>query len=210
MEALVPFAADRPKTRLADVLSSAERRSFAAAMLTDVLAAVRGAGHTPVVVTTAPLERDAAQVVDERPLGEAVDGLLAAREPDHDSPLAVVMADLALATPSALTRLTAPPDDGPADLVFAPGLGGGTNAVVVRDARFRTDYHGVSIGDHRALARELGASVREVDSRLLATDVDTPADLAELLVHGDGAARDWLEDAGFELDTSGGRVTVDR
>lgn len=209
MEVFVPFAADRPKTRLADVLTPEERRAFADATLTDVLSAVRGAGHTPVVLTTAPLAREAAQIVDERPLGEAVDDLLAAREPDHDRPLAVVMADLALVEAAALRRLTALRDD-PADLVFAPGLGGGTNAFLTREPRFRTDYHGASIRDHRAVARDLGATVREVDSRRLATDVDTPADLAEVLVHGDGAAHDWLVDAGFELDTSGGRVGVTR
>jgi len=57
--------------------------------------------------------------------------------------------------------------------------------------------------------------VRVVDSHRLATDVDEPADLAELLIHaeadGDGgrAAR-WLRDAGFALDTTDGRVGVRR
>jgi 2-phospho-L-lactate guanylyltransferase (CobY/MobA/RfbA family) len=151
------------------------------------------------------------------------------------------MADLALATPTAIRRLTEPngqaderpsgqpegrpsgqtegrpsgqfderPTDDPADLVFAPGLGGGTNGVVVRDPRFRTDYHGASITDHRQVATELDATTREVDSRRLATDIDTPSDLAELLLHGDGAAHDWLVDAGFELDTADGRVGVTR
>jgi len=96
------------------------------------------------------------------------------------------------------------------DLVVAPGRGGGTNALVVRHPDFRTDYHGASYRDHLRAAHELGASVREFDSHRLATDVDEPADLAELLLHGDGRATDWLRDAGFELATTDGRVGVER
>jgi 2-phospho-L-lactate guanylyltransferase len=96
------------------------------------------------------------------------------------------------------------------DVAVAPGRGGGTNALVVRHGNFRVDYHGVSYRDHRERAREVGASVSVVDSHRLATDVDERADLAEVLIHGDGPARDWLVDAGFELDAGGGRVTVRR
>lgn len=212
LRVVVPFAAEQPKTRLGGVLSAGERRTFADAMLTDVLAAVTAVGHEPTVLTTAPLDRDVPQIVDERPLGNAVDAVVADAEPDHDQPLAVVMADLALATPAAIQRLTTAGRETrtPADLVFAPGLGGGTNAIVVREPQFRTAYHGASIADHRRVAAELDARVREVDSRRLATDIDTPDDLAELLLHGEGAAHDWLVDAGFELDTDDGRVGVIR
>jgi 2-phospho-L-lactate guanylyltransferase len=72
------------------------------------------------------------------------------------------------------------------------------------------DYHGASIRDHRRIAAAVGAPVAEVDSRVLATDIDEPADLAEVLVHGEGAAADWLRDAGFELAAEDGRVTATR
>ncbi|ESP88433.1 2-phospho-L-lactate guanylyltransferase [Candidatus Halobonum tyrrellensis] len=205
MDALVPFAPDRPKTRLADVLSPAERRGFADAMLSDVLGALRTADFSPTLLTTEPVERDAAQTVDDRPLTEAVNAALADRRPDPDRPVCVVMADLALATPRSLSRLRAS-----GDVVVAPGRGGGTNALAVRHPDFRVDYHGASYLDHLRAARAVGASVREVDSHRLATDVDERADLAELLLHGDGAARDWLVDAGFELDATDGRVGVRR
>ncbi|MFB6305141.1 MAG: 2-phospho-L-lactate guanylyltransferase [Haloferacaceae archaeon] len=202
MRVLVPYAAERPKTRLSDRLDADERRSFARAMLADVLDAVRGAGHDPTVLATAPVDAEARVTVDDRPLTPAVNAAL----DDADGPLAVVMADLALATPAAVARLCAA--DG--DVVLAPGRGGGTNALVARHPDFRTDYHGASYLDHLRVARGVGATVREVDSYRLGTDVDEPADLAELLVHGDGAARDWLRDAGFALATDGGRVTVRR
>ena len=203
MHVVVPFAVDRPKTRLADVLDPAERREFAGAMLCDVLAAL-DAVPRPLDVTvlaTGPVDDiDATVEIDERPLTPAVNDRLRA------APTAVVMADLAIATPEALASLLG----SETDLAIAAGLGGGTNAFLARDPAFRVDYHGASYRDHLEIAREECLSVREVDSQLLAVDVDEPADLAELLLHGDGAARDWLVDAGFELDVNGGRVDVAR
>jgi 2-phospho-L-lactate guanylyltransferase len=125
---------------------------------------------------------------------------------EAESPVGVVMADLPLATPDALARLFE--SDG--DVVVAPGRGGGTNALVVRDPAFRVNYHGASYRDHRRIAADAGLSVAVVDSMRLATDVDEPADLAEVLLHGEGAARAWLTDAGFELAVADGRVGVTR
>ena len=210
MRVVVPFAADTPKTRLGDVLTAAERTAFARAMLRDVLAAVREAGHQPEVLATAPIDVDAPVTVDEHPLTAAVNGVLAAWATEGGSepaqPLAVVMADLALATPAALTRLF----ETEGDVVLVPGRGGGTNAFVTRHPEFRVDYHDASIRDHRRAASEAGAGLAEVDSFRLATDVDEPADLVEVLLHGDGAARDWLVDAGFEIVADEGRVDVTR
>ncbi|MFB6072472.1 MAG: 2-phospho-L-lactate guanylyltransferase [Halobacterium sp.] len=223
MRVVVPFDATNPNSRLAPVLSAGERREFAAAMLADVLAAVRGAGGDPVVLAAAddedwpsgddgwptdsewlsvedgrlaPSGGEAAPVtVDDRSLSAAVNDALA-----DGLPAAVVMADLALATPDALAALF----DADGDVVLAPGRGGGTNAVVVRHPAFRVDYHGVSYRDHVAAADAVGASASTVDSFRLAVDVDERADLLDLLVHGDGRAADWLRDAGFEVVVRGG------
>ena len=230
MDVLVPFAAERPKTRLGAVLDAAERRAFAGAMLGDVLRAIRAAGHASEVLATAPVDLSAVAdppavddvpvtvddvpvtvddvpvTVDERPLSPAVNDALAARRPDADDPLAVVMADLALATPGAIDRLAA----AGGDVAIAPGRGGGTNALVVRHPEFRVDYHGASFRDHRAAAARVGADVDVVDSFRLSTDVDEPADLAEVLLHGEGAAADWLRDAGVSLAATSGRVEARR
>ncbi len=208
MDVVVPFAGERPKTRLADVLDADERVDFAHAMLGDVLDAVVAADLRPTVLATAPIDLDSAPdadvpvTVDDRPLTVAVNDVLAGRS----DPIAIVMSDLALATPRILRRLAS----GTGDVTIAPGLGGGTNALVVRHPDFRVDYHGASYLDHLRAARAVGATVREFDSRRLGTDIDEPDDLAELLLHGDGRARDWLVDAGFELDVRDGRVGVQR
>ena len=203
MRVVVPFAVEQPKTRLADVFAPAERRELARVMLADVLRSLRDAGHAPEVLATAEIDVDAPLTVDERPLNAAVDTVLEGAE----LPVAVVMADLPLATPDALARLFVPEDD----VVLAPGRGGGTNALLTRHPAFRVDYHGASYRDHRERAHDLGASVTTVDSHRLATDVDECTDLAEVLLHGTGATRRWLEAQGVRLDASGdGRVTVCR
>lgn len=202
MRVVVPFAAENPKTRLSGVLDADERAAFARAMLADVLDAVRGAGETPTVLATAPVDVDASVRVDDRPLSAAVNAVL----DGADEPVAVVMADLPLATPAALDRLFGA--DG--DVVLAPGRGAGTNALVVRDDDFRTDFHGASYLDHREAAAAVGAAVAVVDSHRLATDVDERADLVEVLVHGDGRAATWLADHGVRLDRGNGRVNAVR
>lgn len=202
MRVLVPFDATDPKTRLASVLSKAERDAFARRMLADVVSVIRRVGGDPEIVATAPIDADAPVTVDERSLDEAVNERL----DESDSPLAVVMADLALVTPDALESLFESDDE----IVLAPGRGGGTNAFVARHPDFRVDYHGASIRDHRAIAAEVGASLTEVDSYRLATDVDEPDDLAEVLLHGEGEAATWLREQGFELSIEDGRVGVQR
>jgi 2-phospho-L-lactate guanylyltransferase len=199
MDVLVPFAARRPKTRLADVLTPDERTEFARIMLLDVCESVVEAGREPTVLSTDPIECRHDVLVDDSPLSEAVNARL-------DPPVAVVMADLALATPGALRELF----DADGDVVVAPGLGGGTNALVVRHPEFRVDYHGASVRDHRRIAREIAAECTTVDSFRLAVDIDEPRDLAELLLHGGGRSRTWIESAGFALDTREGRVLARR
>jgi 2-phospho-L-lactate/phosphoenolpyruvate guanylyltransferase len=200
---VVPFDAREPCTRLSPVLDRQERRAFAGAMLADVLAALDETGVDPDVLATAPLDLDLdfdrEVTVDDRPLTPAVNDVLA---PDT----AIVMADLALATPEAFCRLF----ETRGDVVIAPGRGGGTNALVSRHADVRVDYHGGSFLKHRRTADERGLSWSAIDSHLLATDVDEPEDLVEVLIHGEGSGERWLREAGFALDGREGRLGLSR
>lgn len=192
MRVFVPFDATDPKTRLAPVLDSDERATVARAMLADVLDALDDLDHEPCVLATDDVECAIPVRVDDRPLTPAVNGALTS----VDGPAAVVMADLALATPEALARLFAPD----AGVVLAPGLGGGTNAIVARDPDFRVDYHGLSYLDHRGGADD----VATVDSFRLAVDVDDPGDLVDVLVHTDGHTASSLREIGIGLSVDGG------
>ncbi|WP_254823883.1 2-phospho-L-lactate guanylyltransferase [Haloglomus halophilum] len=221
---LVPFDPSAPKTRLAPLFDERERRAFAAAMLEDVLATLEALDLPYTVLSKtahdAVLERSAAVVVDDRPLTTAVNARLAGDlvgeaeppVPSRERPVAVVMADLPLVTPDALGRLLFAEVDGRhPDVTMAPGLGGGTNALCVRDGSFRVDYHGASCRDHREAARERGLDLATVDSFRLASDIDERADLVEVLLHGEGTeTRRYLRNAGFSLTTGDGRVRVAR
>jgi len=216
MEVLVPYRAEDPKTRLEPVLDAGEREALAAHMLADVLDALAPTAADPTVLATAcPARPPAAPgsptdevpvLVDERPLTAAVNARLRERA-DADSPVGVVMADLALATPAALERLFA----AGGDVILVPGRGGGTNALVNRHPGFRVDYHGASFRDHRRACEAAGAETAVVDSFRLSTDVDEPADLVEVVLHGEGLAADWLaERFRLAVDEAENRVGVER
>lgn len=202
MRVVVPFAAKKPKTRLRSVLDTDERNQFAHVMLQDVLSIIQAAGHDPEVLATAAVDTEVPVVVDDRPLTDAVNNVLEATS----DPVAIIMADLPLMTVESVDRLFSA--DG--DVVIAPGRGGGTNALVVRETDFRVDYHGVSYLDHTEAVRDLGVTVNVVDSHRLATDVDEPADLLETFLHAEGKASSWLADVGFQIVTSGGRPRLER
>lgn len=202
MRVLVPFDAADPNTRLSSVLSPAERSEFAAAMCQDVCSAIDAAGHTPELLATAPVDCEVPVTVDQRSLSDAVNAALSERS----LPVAVMMSDLPLVTAETVKRLLAPETA----IVLAPGLGGGTNAFVCRDAAFSVDYHDGSYRKHRDIASAEGLSVTTLDSFRLAVDIDAPEDLAEVVVHARGRAANWLQDAGFRLDYREGRAVVDR
>jgi len=215
MEVIVPFSTERPKSRLSAVLTRRARRVRADDAARRTRRDRRAADGEPRILatgavgidlpprwksTTAPDRRG--QRGDRRPSRKR---RRRARRGRHGRPRA---RDAERPAGAVRGRTRGRGRD-------RPGRGGGTNAFVAGHPAFRVDYHGASYLDHRRIADEIGAGVRVVDSHRLATDVDEPADLAELLIHaeadGDGgrAAR-WLRDAGFALDTTDGRVGVRR
>ncbi|MFB6134280.1 MAG: 2-phospho-L-lactate guanylyltransferase [Halanaeroarchaeum sp.] len=201
MRVVIPFDATTPKSRLSTILDGDERASFAREMLRDVIESVTAADLSPTVVSTEPVDVDVPVTVDDRRLTPLINDVIA-----EGVPVAVVMADLANVTPAAVRRLVRA--DG--DVVIAPGRGGGTNALVVRDEDFSVDYHGVSFRDHRTNAAAIGADLTVIDSFRLATDVDERSDLVEVLLHGTGDAADWLRAAGVRIEVDGDRPSVER
>lgn len=202
MHVVVPFDGTDPLSRLDPVLTHAERRDFARACLEDVCGTIVATDHQPHILTTSELAVSWPTRVDDRPLTPAVNAILAERS----APVAVIMADLPLVEPGVIERFL----DTPGDVVLAPGIGGGTNALISRHPEFRVDYHGASIRDHREQITRIDGEYEQVDSFRLATDIDEPADLAEVLLHGRGRAHEWLVKRGFMIVTTGGRVTVER
>jgi 2-phospho-L-lactate/phosphoenolpyruvate guanylyltransferase len=202
---LIPYKPVNPKTRLATVLNQEERQAFARAMLDDVLFAVKDANYWPVIIATELYEsEDDVQItVPDADLNATLNSIL----PTAVSPMAILMADLPLADKDALKRVFATEKD----VAFVPGRGGGTNVIFLRDAaKFHVDYYGGSFAKHVKIAEDAGLSWEVIDSFRLHTDIDEKEDLVELMIHGKGKSRAYLESLGFYLTEEQGRVGIGR
>lgn len=199
---------DRAKGRLAALLEPEERAELVRRSLAAVLAAVEGAGMRAVVLTSD--EGVAAQMpAGVRALGEDPElrGLSAQLERAADrlgvEELLILHADLPLVTAEALRELVAQAPPAPSATLVRPG-DGGTNAMLLRPpGRFALAY-GQGSGDlHEAAAREAGLAVRRAYALALdlALDLDTPADVRELLSTAEGRASEagrYLVEIGIE------------
>lgn len=201
---VIPYKPIQPKTRLSCILTDEEREDFAFMMLRDVVNAVKNAGCSPLILATAPVELDDVPVrILEEGLNETINGFCEG----NDEPLAIVMADLALADRSAiLTLLTSG-----GDLAIAPGRGGGTNAIYVRSAKmFQAQYYGMSYEKHVRYGTDAGLMVKIIDSFRLYCDIDEQDDLIEVFIHNTGYSREWLINHGFEIAMKKSRIGVKR
>jgi len=202
--ALIPYKPANPKTRLSGILGKEEREAFARAMLEDVIAAVKDANCSPVVVATELYDSEDIQItIGNAGLNATLNSLL----PDIVGAAFIIMADLPLADAESIKRVTGSTKD----IAFVPGRGGGTNVIFMRDPkRFRVDYYGASFLKHVSIAEEAGLSWETIDSFRLHTDIDEKEDLVELLIHGKGKSRAYLDSLGFHITEEEGRVGIGR
>ena len=202
--ALIPFKPAGPKSQLSGILSPEEREAFARAMLEDVIAAAKDANCSPVIVATELYDSEDIQVtIADKDLSGALNEVLS----QAVGSVLILMADLPLATGPAIQRVVTTKSN----IAIVPGRGGGTNAIFVAEpAKFHVDYYGMSFSKHLRIAQEAGLSCEVIDSFLLHTDIDEEEDLVELLTHGTGKSRKYLEDLGFTLSAENGRVSVKR
>lgn len=202
--AVIPFKPKNPKTRLSCVLDDSEREEFAEAMLLDVVAAVRDANCRPVILCTDLFDSELVQVtIKDLGLSDAINEYLGCALTD----VLIIMADIPLADEASVRRVISTQKD----MAIVPGRGGGTNVIYIRQpGRFHVDYYGGSFSKHMRIAAESGLSCDVIDSFRLHTDIDEKEDLAELLIHGTGKSRMYLEERGFYLTTEHGRTGVVR
>ena len=202
--ALIPYKPANPKTRLSCLFSQDERETLACAMLDDVVDAIKDANCTPVIVATDLFDSDLVQVtITDADLSQSLNTIL----PQAAGPTLILMADLPLANADAIRRVIKTERD----MAIVPGRGGGTNAIFIKDpARFHVDYYGTSFLKHMKIAEESGLSCEVIDSFRLHTDIDEKEDLVELLIHGAGKSRRYLEELGCVLVVEKGRAGVER
>ena len=210
MKIVVPFKRKNAKSRLAGILTPDERDTLAMNMLRDVMGALDGFEVdllTSSMLSNTDVDFSSCILLSDYGLNEALNEYLDSRaEQDNDSVM-IVMADLPLISSKHISEIAGLD----ADVVIAPGKGGGTNILYIKDpSGFHVDYYGASFLDHLRIARESGASVEVYDSFAVSTDIDEPDDLVELLMHGDGNASRMLTDYGFDVAVRDGRVGIDR
>ena len=183
--------------RLTPTLEAPVRQALQVAMLTDVLAACAGARALAgvMVVTSDPQARAMAEEIararvvsdHDPPRGmnaAVVRGLEAVAEEGATEAL-VLTADLPLARPEDLARILDATPPGPGAVLVPSRHGTGTNAMLLRPPQALTPRLGIdSLARHRAQAARRGVPVTLCELPALALDIDTPADLAELMARG--------------------------
>ncbi len=182
---------ENAKERLSSVLSPAERRALAEAMLGDVLQAAASVNHQNriAVVTSDPLATALAWqygfgiIADPENLGES-DAIAYATEHcvanGEDSTL-VIPGDIPLVQAEDIEQvLAAAPAQGS---VLVPGWDGrGSNAVLRRPAGlFPLRFGNDSFPPHLLAARATGQPCIVLRLPRIGLDVDNPADLSQLL-----------------------------
>jgi 2-phospho-L-lactate guanylyltransferase len=178
---LIPVKKDNGKSRLAGVLSLADRESLMRELLRRVVAIAQEAAVGPVtIVSGAPHPLEGIPRFDDRgrPWNDAIAEAVAAVVVE---PKAVVLsADLPSLTADELrTFVEATPARG---IAVARAQDGGTNAVAMRPPNAMRTHFGepASAAVHTAMAASAGLDARIVDLPGLAFDVDAPADLERL------------------------------
>ena len=183
---------DRAKHRLSALLTVAQRRALMAAMLGDVLDALRrvGVSHELLVVTR---DEDAARAAH----GQSAQVIADAGEGGHSAAAALgiraamaggarrvvlIPGDCPLLEPADLEALLdLPPARGGRVVVVADRAGTGTNALLLEPPDAIAPAFGPgSRARHTEAARRAGVVVESRRPASLALDVDTPADLRAL------------------------------
>ncbi|MCE7795454.1 2-phospho-L-lactate guanylyltransferase [Sphingobium sufflavum] len=180
--AIVPFNHGRPcKTRLAPLLSEAERNALALAMARHVVGVLAAVPGITAIRLVAPVDPALAPALWVRDGGRGLNGeLAAARAEVAPGATLFLHADLPLLTPADLrTLLDAAEAAGSA--LAADMAGRGTNAIALADARtFAPAFGADSLATHRQRLPDAALVARDG----LSCDVDDAVGLHAATTHG--------------------------
>lgn len=205
MRAVIPYKKTKAKSRLSSVLTLKEREEFVESMLKDVVNTLSDAQikNIDVLTTTSnsiPDNLDVNVITSEYGLNEAINSYLK----NIQEPVLIIMADLPLVKSNHITDVI----NTKKDVVIVPGKGGGTNILYLKKPeKFTVKYYGSSFLTHCNIAKKNLNAVEIYDSFLASTDIDEPHDLVEILLHGQGLSRKYIEKK-FEIDDSRGRLKL--
>jgi len=205
MKAVIPYKKSSAKSRLSPVLTREEREEFVELMLNQVIDTLKEAGVGTIDILSPSIYglenmTKANVLLDKNDLNEALNGYLEQAE----EPVIIVMADLPLLSSKHIIEIVSTKKD----VCIVPGKGGGTNALFIKNpSNYRVRYYGSSFLTHCSIAADSGQNFEIYDSFFAGTDIDEPEDLVELLIHGKGPAKDYINRK-FKLEVSRGRVRL--
>ncbi len=203
MKAVIPYKKTSAKSRLSPVLSQEEREEFVELMLNQVIDTLKEAGIEAIDILSPSIYgfenmKKANVLMDKNDLNEALNRYLEKAE----EPIMIVMADLPLLSSKHVKEIISTKKD----VCIVPGKGGGTNVLFIKNpSDYRVRYYGSSFLTHCSIAEKTGQNVEIYDSFFAGTDIDEPEDLVELLIHGNGTAKEYISKK-FRLELSRGRV----
>ncbi|TGC07026.1 2-phospho-L-lactate guanylyltransferase [Methanolobus halotolerans] len=206
MRAMIPYKKQHAKSRLSPALSLEEREHFVELMLRDVVGSLQVAGVSDIDVLTTPKngvpsDLDVNILFSEHELNNAINGYL----DTVSEPVLIIMADMPLVTPGHIKEMKSIEKD----LIIVPGKGGGTNVLFIRNPdSFYVKYYDSSFLNHCRIAEEMGQSVHVYDSFLLSTDIDEPHDLVEIMLHGHGLSKSYIDSKFGMKDNGKSRVKL--
>ncbi len=176
--------------RLSKVLDRDGRRVLQSAMLGDVLTALAGSTRLGeiVVVTSDPRARSVAEsfgavTVDDHDPPQGMNAAVELGIEALDAHAALVLvSDLPLITSADVDHLIAAAPDGDGVVLARSADGTGTNAMLLAPpTALMPELGPESLALHLSQASARGVVAQVVDHPGIALDVDTPADLAELV-----------------------------
>jgi 2-phospho-L-lactate guanylyltransferase len=186
------------KSRLADALTAEERRGLVHWMAARVVEAIYGSGSVETIAVISPDDEMLtwAEELDAVALHQSAGGLNDGLEQGrawarrrHFDALLILLGDLPYLTARdvrELVWLARPGGDGERVALAPDRRGRGTNGMFLAAGLQLPFAFGVeSLARHEALSRGLGIEPVLYTSRGSSFDVDTPADLDELIASGD-------------------------
>jgi 2-phospho-L-lactate guanylyltransferase len=179
--AIVPVKGlDGAKSRLAPLLSPAERARLVLSMLERVLAACRAStaiSRTLLVTPDPSVAPDGVEILVDEGVGHAPAIAAALGDPRAGEGAVVVMADCPLVRPESLDALVA----AARPVALVPSRDGGTNALALRSPHLLEPAFGRPVRVTLERAWAAGLELAVVDDPLLALDVDRPEDFEDLV-----------------------------
>ena len=186
MQILIPVnRLDQAKSRLAVLLTAAERRQLALLTLENVVSAARGVGDVHVLSADLSLASVADNFIAEDPRLRGLNAQLqmAMRQMGKEPQLTILHADLPLATSERLTLFLESAPTAPS-VTAVRSADGGTNVMLLSPpAGFPLAYGPKSFDKHVDAATANGMAFNRHRNAELELDLDSPNDVAELFLY---------------------------